>query len=325
MPERSLADKLEQAVAAVVAGRAGDIASLDARLAPLVEVARDLCALPRAGFKARLKSDLQRRSSMAIEQIDRPAYMRTGFHTVTPYLVASDAPGLIEFVKRAVGGEETYRTAGTAGGVHAHVRVGDCMLMIGGGGGGASWRGESRPTALHVYVPDVDAVHARALEAGGIELEPPADRPYGERSGGIKDAAGNFWYLATAKGETYIPKGLRAVNPYLHPLRAEPLIQFMERGFGAVEEARYASPDGVIHHAQVRIGDSVVEMGEANGPYQPMPSTFYLYVPDVDELYRRAVDAGGTSISEPANLPYGDRCGAVSDPFGNHWYIATQL
>ena len=262
---------------------------------------------------------------MAIEQIDRPAYMRTGFHTVTPYLVASDAPGLIEFVKRTFGAEETYRTVGTPGGVHAHVRVADCTLMIGGGGPEVTWRGESRPTALHVYVPDVDAVYTRALAAGGVNLGRPEDRPYGERSGGVKDGAGNFWYIATAMGETYIPKGLRAVNAYLHPLRAEPLIRFMERGLGAVEEERYASPDGVIHHARVRIGDTVVEMGEANGPYQPMPTTFYLYVPDVDELYRRAIEAGGTSISEPANLPYGDRCGAVRDPFGNQWYIAAQI
>jgi uncharacterized glyoxalase superfamily protein PhnB len=66
-------------------------------------------------------------------------------------------------------------------------------------------------------------------------------------------------------------------------------------------------------------------MGEAQGPYQPMPTMFYLYVPNCDELYRRALAAGATSISEPKDQPYGDRSGAVKDVFGNQWYIATHF
>ena len=66
-----------------------------------------------------------------------------------------------------------------------------------------------------------------------------------------------------------------------------------------------------------------MEMGEAHGPFQPMPSSFMLYVPDVDATYQRALAAGATSMSEPANQSYGDRTGAVSDAFGNQWYIAT--
>ncbi len=73
------------------------------------------------------------------------------------------------------------------------------------------------------------------------------------------------------------------------------------------------------------IGDSVVEMGESNGPYLPMPTQFYLYVPDVDASYRRALEAGAASISEPADQPYGDRTAGVNDVFGNQWYFATQL
>ena len=141
----------------------------------------------------------------------------------------------------------------------------------------------------------------------------------------MKDPAGNYWYIATHKGETYVPQGLHNVNVYLHPLRAEPVINFLKRAFGAQEVAKYASPDGVVHHAEIRVGDSVVEMGEAHGKYLPMEAMFYLYVPDCDAVYRRALAAGATSIFEPADKPYGDRTAAVKDAFGNQWHIATHI
>jgi PhnB protein len=253
------------------------------------------------------------------------SYIPEGYHTITPYLVAQDAPALIEFAKQVFGGEETFRTIGSAGGIHAEVRVGDSMLMMGGGSPDLSWSGQTWPTALHIYVTDTDAVYERALKAGAQSIQPPADQEYGERSGSVKDGAGNHWYIATAKGENYIPEGLRTVNPYLHPLRGEPVISFLKRAFGAEELAKYASPDGVIHHAKIKIGDSILEMGEAHGPYQPMPTMYYLYVPNVDAMYSRAVNAGGISTGEPADQPYGDRTASVKDAFGNQWYIATHI
>jgi uncharacterized glyoxalase superfamily protein PhnB len=199
------------------------------------------------------------------------------------------------------------------------------MLMLGGGGPGLSWRGESQPMALHVYVEDTDAVYQRALVGGAVSIQPPADQVYGERSGSVKDLAGNHWYIATYQGERHIPEGLRTVTAYMHPLRAEPVISFLKRAFGAEEVEKYASPDGVIQHAKIRIGDSALEMGEAHGPYQPLPSTFYLYVPDVAAMYVRAMNAGAISISEPADQPYGARAAEVKDVFGNQWYLATQI
>ena len=248
-----------------------------------------------------------------------------GYHTITPYLVAENAAALIDFAKHTFGAQETFRAIGSAGGIHAEVRLGDSMLMIGGGGPGLAWRGEAMPTALHVYVEDVDAVHARAVEAGAVALLPPTDQEYGERGSSVKDPAGNNWYIATAKGASYIPEGLRNVNATLHPLRAQPVIDFVKRAFGAEELEKHATPDGVIRHAKVRIGDSVLEMGEAHGPYQPMPSMFQLYVPDVDALYQRALNAGASSLSAPADQPYGARSAGVKDAFGNQWYIATQI
>jgi len=144
------------------------------------------------------------------------------------------------------------------------------MLMIGGGIPGREFRATPNTHALHIYVEDADAVYQKALAAGATMIDEPTDQEYGERSASVKDPAGNYWYIATHKGESYIPKGLNNVNVYMHPLRAEPVIGFLKRAFGAQEMSKYASPDGVVHHAQIRVGDSVVEMGEAHGKYSPM-------------------------------------------------------
>jgi uncharacterized glyoxalase superfamily protein PhnB len=179
--------------------------------------------------------------------------------------------------------------------------------------------------ALHVYVEDVDRVFERAVEAGGTVTMPPTDHDYGERSAGIVDAEGNHWYIATATGAHFVPKGLHSVNPFLHPLKADPLIEFLTRAFGAIDVQKYTSPDGVVRHAALHIGDSAIEMGEAHGPYQPMASMFYVTVPDADAAYRRALDAGATSIQKPADQTYGVRSAGVEDAFGNQWYLASPL
>ena len=248
-----------------------------------------------------------------------------GFHKVTPYIVTRDGEAMLDFAKNAFGAEVTLRAEGGAGGIHGEVRIGDTMLMMGGGIPGKPFAAEPKTVALHTYVEDTDAIYRKALEAGGTSLGAPQDHEYGERGASVKDPFGNFWYIATHKGESYIPRGLHTVNVYMHPLRAEPVIGFLKRAFEAEEIAKYASPDGVVHHAEVRVGDSVVEMGEAHGPYQPMPSMFYVYVPDCDAVYRQAIAAGAKSLHAMTDQPYGDRNGAVTDPFGNIWYIATHV
>jgi PhnB protein len=248
-----------------------------------------------------------------------------GFRMVTPYLVAQDAESVIDFVKKTFGAEEIFRAVGSAGGYHCEMRVEDSMLMIGGGGPGLAWKGESILGAFHVYVRDCDAAYQRALQAGAKSLAEPADQEYGERTASVIDAAGNHWYIATFKDTGYKSEGAPAIQPYLHPLRAEPVINFLKRAFGAEELGRYTAPDGVIHHTTIAIGDSHLEMGEAQGPYQPMKSMFYLYVPNVDAVYRTALAAGAKPMKEPAEQPYGDRVGAVTDAFGNQWWIATHV
>jgi PhnB protein len=275
--------------------------------------------MPVAEMHRRLQAEQAQEEKPTVNPIPK------GFRTITPYMIAADGPALLEFAKKAFGAEEMFRGIGSAGGLHGEVRIGDSRLMIGGGIPGKEFRATPSTVALHVYVKDVDAVYEQALAAGATSIHKPIDQEYGERSVGLKDPAGNYWYVATSKGPHYVPEGLNDVNVYMHPLRAEPVINFLKRAFGAQELARHASPDGVVHHAEVRVGSSVVEMGEAHGPYQPMASVLYLYVPDVDAAYRRTLQAGATSISEPADQPYGDRNAGVKDPFGNTWYIATHI
>jgi len=248
-----------------------------------------------------------------------------GYRTLTPYIVAQDAAVLIDFVKQAFGAEETFRSIGGAGGIHAEVRVGDSMLMMGGGGPGLEWSGKPKQFGFHYYVPDCDTTYKRALEAGATSITEPVDQPYGERSSTVRDAAGNFWYIATYQGDNYKWEGAPDIQPCLHPLRAEPVINFLKRAFNAEELGRHADPLGVIHHATLKIGSSHLELGEAHGPYQPMPGMFYLYVPDCDAIYDLAVAAGAKSTMEPTDHPYGDRSGAVQDAFGNEWWIATHV
>lgn len=81
--------------------------------------------------------------------------VREGFHTVTPYLMVREAAQLVDFVKQAFDATELFRTTGSAGGLHVEVRIGDSMVMIGGGG---TWNGEPMPAAIYLYMDSVDTI-----------------------------------------------------------------------------------------------------------------------------------------------------------------------
>jgi uncharacterized glyoxalase superfamily protein PhnB len=204
--------------------------------------------------------------------------------------------------------------------MHAEVKIGDTKVMI---GGGSAWGGTPTPTGLHLYVPDADRVYQQALEAGAVSLRPPVNQPYGDREASVMDLAGNHWYIATHQAGGYAPEGLGSVTPYLHPRGAPGLIDFLKRAFAAEEMEIHRGPEGTVVHAKIRVGGSVIEMGEAHGEFGPMPTLFYLYVDDVDSAYRRAVAAGATATEAPALQPYGERRAAVRDSFDNQWYLAA--
>ena len=121
-----------------------------------------------------------------------------------------------------------------------------------------------------------------------------------------------------------IPEGYHTVTPYLLVQGAEKLINFMKNAFDAKETERYSMPDGSIGHAEVRIGDSVIMVADAQGDeYKPMAAGIHLYVEDCDVTYKRAIGAGATSVREPQDQFYGDRSAGVNDQFGNKLWIAT--
>lgn len=256
---------------------------------------------------------------LASESKSSQTFKREGFHTVTPYLTVQPAAELVDFVKQAFGAVESFRTTGSAGGMHCEVRIGDSMLMIGGGPGF-----DTRPAAIHLYVSDVDDTYARALAAGATSQIAPADQEYGERLASVKDVGGNEWYIAKRFDPTPV-KDLHNVVVYFHPIGAPKFIDFLQNAFGAEVVERHQSDQGFVYHAKVRLGDSIVEMGEAHDQWQQMPSAIYMYVEDVDATYKQALSAGATSALEPTDQPYGDRSAWVNDEFGNVWYLSTLI
>jgi PhnB protein len=315
MPDRPLDELLNQGIDAILAGATP--AASGSELDALAQVAGALRGMPAEGFRSRLKAELQRRATMTPTAA---ASIREGFRRVTPYITAPDGAQVIEFLKHTFGAEELLRSPSPVG-FHAEVRIGDSILMI---GSGESVRGRERMGAFHVYVPDCDAAYQRALAAGATSLGEPADRPYGERSGFVKDPAGNHWYIATRFPSIVAPEGLGTVLPFVYPGRARAFIDFVKRAFAAEEMAVFEESGRVVHGA-VRIGDAVLEMGEPPGETPSLRSRFFLYVEDCDTWYRRAIAAGAASIQEPADQPYGHRTAIVEDPFGYEWVPASLL
>jgi PhnB protein len=121
-----------------------------------------------------------------------------------------------------------------------------------------------------------------------------------------------------------IPNGYHTVTPYLVVRGAAKLIEFAKKAFGAetVGEAM-KRPDGTIMHTQIKIGDSLIMVSDASEQNKPTQTMLYIYVPNVDAVYQRAVAAGGTSMMEPMDMFYGDRSGGVKDPSGTQWFIGT--
>jgi uncharacterized glyoxalase superfamily protein PhnB len=121
-------------------------------------------------------------------------YRPEGFSTVTPYLIVRDAGKLIEFLKAAFDAQEKIRVPADDGKImHAEMRIADSVVEL----ADANERYGPMPASLHVYVPDCDAVYARAIKAGGKPIQELTDQVYGERSGGVLDPCGNQWWIAT--------------------------------------------------------------------------------------------------------------------------------
>ena len=120
--------------------------------------------------------------------------------------------------------------------------------------------------------------------------------------------------------------GFGTVTPYLMVEGASALVEFLEDAFDAEILTRRDRPDGTLLHSEVRIGDSMVIVAESFDEEGPMVAALYLYVEDCDDVFAAALDAGATIAVEPITERHlGERYGAVTDPCGNVWWIATHL
>ena len=130
-----------------------------------------------------------------------------------------------------------------------------------------------------------------------------------------------------------IPPGFHTLTPYLIVDGAAEAIDFYAKAFGAEERFRMPGPGGRVMHAEIQLGDSVIMMTEANAEWgnkspktlDGSPVKLHVYVDDADALYKRAVEAGATSTCEGTDMFWGDRMGAVQDPYGHEWMIATHV
>jgi uncharacterized glyoxalase superfamily protein PhnB len=317
MSKQPLIDQLDGAIAELLANPGVVPASVDASIMALLHMAQDLRDLPVTEFKASLKTDLERKAQMLAKNV----VFRPGFRTVTPYL-HPPGPEFVDFLKNVFGAAETERTPTGPGRFHAEFRIGDSMLMVGVGSG------QTMPVVLELYVPNVDEVYRRAIEAGCRELEPVADAHWEHalRLGTLEDPAGNQWVIATHRGSgTYLPESRNSLSASLVAKGAAQLVAFMKDAFDATELHRFEWPGGM--YAAMRIGDSVVGVSEAGNHewMRPMPAAVYMYVPDCDALYQKSLRAGATSVTAPSDHDYGDRSGGVRDAWGNIWYMATPL
>jgi PhnB protein len=119
--------------------------------------------------------------------------------------------------------------------------------------------------------------------------------------------------------------GFQTITPYLIAQDLDQFLAFVQQVFGATETLRMQGEAGGTH-VEVRIGDSMLMIGSGGSwSGHAMPAALYLYIDDVDATYRRALDAGATTLMEPADAEDGDRRGGVQDPFGNMWFLGRHL
>ncbi len=233
-----------------------------------------------------------------------------------PYFIVKGADDLIAFLQQTFDAELIMRAPAPGGTVmHAEVRVGDSHLEM--GDAGDQWQPLAPP--MHVYIENVDEAYRKAIAAGATSLYEPIVQPYGDREAGVVDALGIVWFLATRLEGGPRPSGYGTVTTGFRVKGAQEMVDFLTKAFGAEHIS------GTMKHAEIRLGETIVELSEAHGQWGPTRGAYHLFVSDCDAVYAAALRAGATPLYEPVDKPYGERSGGVTDPWGNQWYIATPL
>ncbi|HUL16002.1 MAG TPA: VOC family protein [Terriglobales bacterium] len=250
-------------------------------------------------------------------------YIPEGFQAVTPYLVVPGLARLIDFLQSVFGAEEKFRSPRTDGSIqHAELRLGDSIVEM-GEPAGDKWK--AMPAALHCYFPGVDGIYERAVKAGAKILTKPTQMNYGDYETDFEDPSGNQWYVGMRRsGASIAPEGFHSVNIGLRAEGAKELIAFLQGAFGAETQFIQETNEGKVAYSTVRLGNSILEVGDPHGQWAARPTALHYYVEDSDAVFSKARAAGAEELSPVAQQPYGERSGSARDAWGNHWYIATR-
>jgi PhnB protein len=364
MAKNSQSEQLDRLVNAIFSrpGAAEMVANRE--LKALARIAAGLRGLPREDFKSNLKSELQGRATMSATaskvvpvQEMQTATPRLCFkNSARAIEFYKENFGAVEIMRLTGPGDKIGFAQLRIG--NSEIMLSDEFPEYGAispetlGGSTAK---------LNLRVPDVDAVARKLVAAGAKVVRPVEDQFYGERSGQFADPFGYTWIIAThtvevspaevqwrwneilkqkAMEETQqqppaekteprgkIPfkrRGFRTITPYILAPGASGFIEFLKAAFGAEERGRVPVPGGKIMHAEVKLGDSMIELSDGNEQYGPTPMTIHLTVPDPEAAYRSALRAGAMSLYEPGMQFYGEYEAGIRDPFGNEWYITPQ-
>ncbi|MEZ4866137.1 MAG: VOC family protein [Caldilineaceae bacterium] len=275
---------------------------------------------------------------------------RPGFHTVTPYLIVRELEPMVNFLKQAFGATEHFRAKGSGGGTHTELRIGDSMIMIGGGEG--SKVREPMSTMIFLYLEDVDGVYQTALAAGATSLMEPTDGAFGEpRGAGIQDISGNQWYFANWQDRPDAPPAYREPDTQHTPTTTTtsdtiPMLSYedgpaamdwLATAFGFQEITRWLDDDGRLAHGEMITGSGRIMLATPTPAYEsPKHHRAYcaaarawseapwvingvlVYVDDVDAHYAKAKAAGATLLGELEDGFPGRRY-RVEDLEGHRW------
>jgi PhnB protein len=257
MAKLSRFELLDQSIGSMLSRRDALPQRVEGELAPLLRLAGELRDMPREEFIERLRSDLERSTSMAAVAEPISATRIQG----APRLRFKHAAKAIEFYKQAFRAEEIMRFEFEGGIGHAELRIGDAAIVLSdewpeGGRFSAETLGNT-PISIELNVPDVDSFVAHAISAGAEVIRPVKDQFYGRRQGNLRDPFGYLWDVSTIKEELTVeemhrrmraemgeqpsrktkvdpvPKGYRTVTPYPVAQDAAALIDFAKRAFGA--------------------------------------------------------------------------------------------
>src|SRR5271168_3385958 len=310
-------DQLNKAVDVMLARSDGDLGKVQADVEPLVRVAAELRNLPRASFKARLKSELEGKNRMStIAEPVAAVHM-----SASPRLAFLDPAKAIEFYTRALGAKENFRFQVGDDIPHAELSIGNSTINVTGewpeGGRFSAETLGNSPIWMTIQVPDVDAFAQHAVAEGMKMVREPRDQFYGHRDAMLQDPFGYTWTAFTVKetmpveemhrrmkgmtagpeggrmpgkaaGVSPVPRGFRMVSPYLVAADGPGLLDFAKAAFGAEETMRAMTATGV--HGEVRIGDSMLMIGGGlPGKEFPAatlhPNALHVYVEDADAVY----------------------------------------